>query len=518
MLLEGSTFAAYEVRRRIAVGGMGEVYLCRHRLLDRLDAVKVLRPHLASDVEFRRRFLREALSAARLRHPNVVSVYTADEADGLLFLAMEYVAADDLATVLTRTGALDLERVVGLLRGVADALDAAHRAQLVHRDIKPSNLLVTDVGTPEEALTLVDFGISRILDADTEITRTGQIVGTIAYCAPEQLSQAPVEGAADQYALGCVAYECLSGQVPFPRESQLAIMTAHLTAPPPPVRALRPDLPQAVDTVLARAMAKDPRDRYPSCAEFVTALAEAVPRTDFPDPDALIELVRRHEPVLSHEPANGIRRRSTSLRMRVGATRTASDVTEDTAMVVDFAAGPYAVRGEPARTAALVRWLVAQTLARHRDREVCLVCAIEPDGDERWLWLNWLPHARPANPPVTGPHVATTVETAGDLLARLGAVVAERRTNPTAGPLVLAVLDARLGVAPDDPMLAGAARLGVHVIHLLAHTDKPPANLSTLDLSDGAVVWRRPGRPPATGAPDGVSATYVRALLDLLPD
>src|SRR5512146_1984832 len=146
MLVEGGTFAAYEVRQRLAVGGMGEVYLCRHRLLDRLDAVKVLRPHLAEDASFRRRFLREALSVARVRHPSVVTVYTADEADGLLYLAMEYVPGEDLAHLLARAGRLEPERVVGLLAPVADALDAAHRAQLVHRDVKPSNLVVTPAG------------------------------------------------------------------------------------------------------------------------------------------------------------------------------------------------------------------------------------------------------------------------------------------------------------------------------------------------------------------------------------
>ena len=142
MLPEGGTFAGYQVQRRLAVGGMGEVYLCRHKMLNRLDAVKVLRPHLAADQNFRGRFLREAMSVARVRHPSVVTVYTADEADGLLYLAMEYLPGDDLAEVLGRQPRLAVDRVVALLRPVADALDAAHRAYLVHRDVKPSNLIV----------------------------------------------------------------------------------------------------------------------------------------------------------------------------------------------------------------------------------------------------------------------------------------------------------------------------------------------------------------------------------------
>jgi DNA segregation ATPase FtsK/SpoIIIE-like protein len=185
-------------------------------------------------------------------------------------------------------------------------------------------------------------------------------------------------------------------------------------------------------------------------------------------------------------------------------------------MLVDFAAGPHAVRGPD--TAPFVRWLVAQTAARHRDREVCLVCAVEPDGDESWLWLNWLPHARPSNPPVNGPHVATTVEAAADLMTRLGAVVASRRADPTAVPPVLAIVDARLGVSPDDPRLAGAARVGVHLVHLLRPDDPPPADLSTLELSGPTLVWRRPGRPPTMGVADGVSVAYVRDLADHLPD
>src|SRR4051794_21991399 len=164
MLEDGASFAVYEVQRRLAVGGMGEVYLCRHRLLERLDAVKVLRPHLAADETFRKRFLREALSAARLRHPHVVTVYTADEADGHLYLAMEYVDGVDLHAVLHRER-LSPARAVGMLRQAADALDGAHRMRMVHRDVKPSNLLLTGAGDDDEQIFLCDFGISKEVDS-----------------------------------------------------------------------------------------------------------------------------------------------------------------------------------------------------------------------------------------------------------------------------------------------------------------------------------------------------------------
>lgn len=507
MLVEGSTFAAYEVRRRIAVGGMGEVYLCRHRLLDRLDAVKVLRPHLAADDDFRRRFLREALSAARLRHPNVVTVYTADEADGLLFLAMEYVAADDLATVLARAGRLAPQRVVRLLAAVAGALDAAHRVRLVHRDIKPSNLLVTAAGTAEESITLVDFGISRILDSDSEITRTGQVVGTIAYCAPEQLSHVPVTGAVDQYALACVAYECLTGQVPFPREGQLAIMTAHLTAPAPRVSALRPDLPVALDAVIARGMAKDPARRYQTCVEFITELSTVLAQTDHPDPAVLAELVRSGA-AITRPPGH-----EATLTVRVGRLAYGC-------LVVDLPAGACAIRGEAPVTAAWVRWLVAQAVARHRDRDVCLIAAIAPVPGENWLWLHWLPHARPSNPPIAGPHVATTVDTAADLLSRLRALVAGRREGTVRGARVLGVLDRRLGISPDDPGLADAGRFGVHLVYLVRPGEQVPAGMSTLDISThgSGSWWRSAGGAATECVADTVDTAYVRELAEHLPD
>ena len=287
MLSPGSRLATYDVRKRLAVGGMGEVYLCRHRLLDRDDAVKVLRPHLVADEAFRRRFLREALSAARLRHPHIVTVYTADEVDGQLYLAMEYIPGADLAAILDHELSIEPHRVVRLLEQVADALDAAHRLQLTHRDVKPSNVLVerpgsTDTtadgpsGGPEHAY-LVDFGLSKSATAgDQSITMTGQVLGTVAYIAPEQLHAAVTDGRCDQYALGCMAFECLTGRLPFPRENSIGVITAHLTAPPPSAAELMPSLPRAVDRVLARAMAKAPQERFATCTEFVAALRFAI--------------------------------------------------------------------------------------------------------------------------------------------------------------------------------------------------------------------------------------------------
>jgi hypothetical protein len=496
VLEPGTTFASYEVLRRLAVGGMGEVYLCRHRLLDRLDAVKVLRPHLAQQPDFRRRFLREALSAARLRHPGVVAVYTADESDGLLYLAMEHVAGRDLASILDG-GSMEPARVVRLLAFVADALDAAHAANLVHRDIKPSNLLVTDAGTAVESVTLVDFGISRRYDADSDITRTGEIVGTIAYCAPEQLAAAGVDGACDQYGLACVAFECLTGSVPFPRESQLATVTAHLTAEPPSAAALRPALPAAVDSVLARGLAKAPADRYPTCAAFVRALSAALATAGVhhPGPDELLARLDGGAPLQSERP----------FTVRVGSAGPAP-------VTVSLNAGPVVLRADDEEAAAMASWLVAQLVAGNDDRQLCLAAALAPTATRNWLWLNWLPHARPSTPPLSGPHVATDGVAAADLLTRLRDVVATRAALGASGPSVVAVLDTRLGARPGDASLRG-----LHLVFLARPGEPVPAGMSTVDVSGGRCRVVVSGTV-VDGVPDLVPPGYGRAVVDRMSD
>jgi hypothetical protein len=404
------------------------------------------------------------------------------------------VAGEDLASLLETAGRLDPHRTVRLLALLADALDTAHRAKLVHRDIKPSNLIVTAPGTPEESVTLVDFGISRPMDGDSEITRTGEIVGTIAYCAPEQLSRDPIDGACDQYALACVAYECLTGSVPFPREGQLAIMTAHLTAPPPRASAARPGLPTTVDAVLARAMAKEPAARYPTCTQFVTALEAALPapgeHPQFPAPDTLAQRIRAGHDLV--RPAG----HPDALALRFGWG-------DRGPVVARLVAEPLAVRGEPEPTAACVRWLLAQVMSRHEARDVCLAAALAPAPGEGWLWVNWLPHARPSTPPVRGPHVATTVEAAADLVGRLHGVGGDH-------PRVVAILDTRLGLTPEP------LRRGVHPVYLLPAG--AATSMSTVDVVPGSCRLTRAGQPPVDGTLDGVTTAYVRELVDLLAE
>ena len=289
-LAAGSRVAGYRVEEPLGAGGMAVVYRARDERLRRLVALKVLAPALAADEEFRWRFTAESRAAAAVDHPNIIPVYEAGQAGRALFIAMRLVTGGDLRGVLAREGPLAPERMAGLLSPVASALDAAHGAGLVHRDVKPANVLVdTGPGRPEHVY-LSDFGISKGAASSARLTGTGQFLGTPAYTSPEQVKGLAVDGRADQYALACVAWQLLTGTVPFQRDQGMAVLLAHLSEPPPPLAALRPGLPAAAGQVLARAMAKDPGERYPSCGEFTDALRDALALPPYqpavPDPAA----------------------------------------------------------------------------------------------------------------------------------------------------------------------------------------------------------------------------------------
>jgi serine/threonine protein kinase len=271
-LVPGSRVAGYLLERLVGVGGTAAVFRARDERLGRVVALKLL----AGDETVRRRFAREARAVAAVDHPHIIPVYEAGEAGGVLFIAMRFVAGDDLRVVIGREGSLRSRRAAAFISPVASALDAAHSAGLVHRDVKPANMLV-DVGPGRpEHVYLSDFGIARGMLSVGGPTRAGQFLGTPDYAAPEQISGRSVDGRADQYALACVAYTLLTGSPPFEREEPMAMLYAHLFAPPPRVTLVRPDLPAAVDQVLARALAKTPEDRYGSCGAFADALREAL--------------------------------------------------------------------------------------------------------------------------------------------------------------------------------------------------------------------------------------------------
>ncbi|MGN6635783.1 MAG: serine/threonine-protein kinase [Oryzihumus sp.] len=278
----GSVIAGYRIESVIGRGGMATVYRAEDTRLGRKVALKLLSTALAANEQFRQRFIRESRLAASLDHPNIVPIYEAGDADGVLFIAMRYVVGSDLKDLLARDGALDPERAVRLFTQIGDALDAAHELGLVHRDVKPGNILITHTHEHGDHVTaehvyLTDFGLTkRSSSLSGGLTGTGHFLGTVDYVAPEQIQGKPVGPAADMYALGCLLYECLTGRVPFRRDDDAAVLWAHLIEPPPPPSVLRPELPTGLNAVVARAMAKFPEERYVSCHEMVRALADAV--------------------------------------------------------------------------------------------------------------------------------------------------------------------------------------------------------------------------------------------------
>jgi serine/threonine protein kinase len=231
---------------------------------------------LAGDEAVRTRFVREARAVAAVDHPHIIPVYAAGESDGMQYIAMRFVPGDTLQGVIRVSGALSPRRAAGFISPVASALDAAHAAGLVHRDVKPGNILVDSRRGGPEHPYLTDFGIARAMLSAGTLTAAGQFLGTPDYAAPEQVNGQPVDGRADQYALACVAFDTLTGTVPFKRELPIAVLYAHLSTPPPRVTLIRGDVPSAVDEVLLRALAKSPQERYPSCADFADALRDAL--------------------------------------------------------------------------------------------------------------------------------------------------------------------------------------------------------------------------------------------------
>ncbi|CAN5659380.1 hypothetical protein BH18ACT3_BH18ACT3_15140 [soil metagenome] len=276
-LQAGTTFGAYRIERVLGRGGMGVVHLARHGGLGRKVALKLLGSWLAADPAFRERFVRESRLAASLDHPNVVPIYEAGDHEGRPFIAMRYVEGSDLRDVLDREGALAPERTIAIVRQIADALDAAHARGLVHCDVKPANVLLStlDSAPGREHVYVADFGLSTQTRGSTPVG-PGGFVGTLDYAAPEHFRDEPLDGRADQYSLGCVLAECLTGSPPFARGSEAATMHAHLEEPPPAVSAMRPDLPTALDAVVARSLAKSPAARYDSCADLANAATAAL--------------------------------------------------------------------------------------------------------------------------------------------------------------------------------------------------------------------------------------------------
>src|SRR5918997_5962202 len=263
----GKVIAGYRIEERVGRGGMGVVYRAEHLNLRRRAAIKIIAPDLAESDGFRERFTREARIAAALQHPNIVTVYDAGEVDGILYLAMQYIEGNDLSAILRADGRLRPYRAIDVCRQVASALDAAHASGLIHRDVKPANVLIEG-----RTAFLTDFGLTKRLEGThAQLTRAGDVVGTIHYVAPEQIEGRRVSARSDVYSLGCLFYHCLAGQVPFAHDTDVAVIYAHLSEEPPRLSSLRPELPEGLDAVMAKALDKSPDRRFPSCGDMISA-------------------------------------------------------------------------------------------------------------------------------------------------------------------------------------------------------------------------------------------------------
>ncbi|WP_327147659.1 serine/threonine-protein kinase [Nocardia sp. NBC_01329] len=275
-LASGAVFAGYTIERLLGSGGMGEVYVARHPRLPRSDAVKVLAAEFTRDDSYRRRFEREADLAASLSHPGIVSVHDRGEFDGRLWIALELIDGIDLsASLAAASGGISGPDVTRAITEVADALDYAGARGLVHRDVKPANILLGRTGH----YLLTDFGIARMGPETSDLTGTGLTVGTVAYASPEQMQGQPVDPRSDQYSLAATAFHLLTGAKPFPGTNPVAVIMAHAQQPVPSVRAQRPDLSPHVDSVIERAMAKSPGNRFPTSKDFANALGDALAAT-----------------------------------------------------------------------------------------------------------------------------------------------------------------------------------------------------------------------------------------------
>ena len=281
----GDELAGYRLRGVLGRGGMSVVYEAENPRLGSTVALKVLAPELSTDDVFRARFLKESRTAASLNHPNVIPIYDMGTHEDLLFIAMRYVAGQDLRAVLKAKHVLGPEQAVLVCGQAGRALDVAHRHGLVHRDVKPGNILVEHGADEDEPdhIYLTDFGITKHTASRSGLTATGEFMGTIDYIAPEQIQGRPVDGRADIYSLGCVLYECLTGRVPFAKDVDAAVIWAHVEEMPTTPSSLQPTLPREIDEVIGRALAKDPADRYATCREFIAAARGAIGAPAAPD-------------------------------------------------------------------------------------------------------------------------------------------------------------------------------------------------------------------------------------------
>jgi predicted Ser/Thr protein kinase len=377
------------VERELGRGGMGVVYLARDVMLDRSVAMKVLPPHLAAQEEMRERFLREARTAARLAHPNVVPVHRADEIDGAAFFTMAFIEGETLAERIRDRGPLSAAEGIRIFREVAWALAYAHARGVVHRDVKPENILL-DRATGRALVS--DFGIARQADS-TRITQQGLVLGTFHYMSPEQVSGLELDGRSDVYSLGVVMYQALSGRLPFDGLTAPAVLMAHATRQPPPLRSVAADVPPALVTIVERCLEKRPEDRFPNCELLENALEDAL-ETSVPTiasvPEGMPQVLSEAQAAalwqraaqLQADALHRLERRRDLMPRETHAAASGSDVASDGYKLTDVAAA--------AEEAGISRQYVAMALAEIPRGEQALAAptAINERVATRYLGTN----------------------------------------------------------------------------------------------------------------------------------
>lgn len=269
---QGTAFGGFIIGELLGRGGMGVVYRATRLSDGREVALKLMLPEISANKEFRERFIREAQIAPALDHPNIVPVYETGEVDSELFIAMQLIEGCDLKSVLGQEGPLPTRRALGILEQAGLALDTAHEAGIVHGDVKPQNLMIAPTEESKDRVLLTDFGLIRPMGSESSASRTGAIFGSIQYMAPEQIEGIQADGRADVYSLACVAFEALTGRIPFDRPNEVGVIWAHIHEEPPRVTDENPALPGGLNEVLHQAMSKHPEDRFLTCGELVEAL------------------------------------------------------------------------------------------------------------------------------------------------------------------------------------------------------------------------------------------------------
>jgi serine/threonine protein kinase len=440
-LSDGAEFAGYRIERRLGRGGMGVLYLAVEPGLERRVALKLIAPEAASDEVFARRFAEESRIAASIEHPNVVPIYAAGEEAGVPFIAMRYVAGADLARRLTREGRLSPQVVVDLIAQIGNGLDAIHAAGLIHRDVKPANVLLSgDEGGAHAYIT--DFGVARNVATESGLTQTGRFVGTLDYVAPEQISGGAIDARVDVYALGCLLFKLLTGEVPFPKEGDAARLYAHLNDPPPAPSLYVPEVSMALDDVVIRAMSKSPDDRYPSAGDLGRA-AQAALRGERPAaPERTVATGAAATRTAEAIPATG-------------ETRTSSP-TEPTRRL-DDEAPPAAA--EPSAAGSGRRWALIGGLAALLVAVIVMVVLISGGGSSPNTAATTSPATTESTnqKPKAKPKPKTL--TKSELIAKADQICAKSKDTYTS------VRSAALEETPDVPYaatLAGISQRGVN--------------------------------------------------------